>query len=186
MKKSITAATAIKKLRNNQLISNLDNARGFSYHADSNDPRASQASKANKSFAIERIRTNLKKQQLSNQEIFDLAIELSLQNEILRLDNAELSKSMKILIKSNKLSQQADLKASKVGGKGKSQKYEKNKHIAHEEYLRMSKVKRVSAAMLFNHLVVNFPPAPNEGIKPWTEGTIKDWHRSFKKNYVGY
>jgi hypothetical protein len=181
MKKPITAATAIKKLRSNQLNASVENARGFSYSADSSDPRATQISKGDKSIAIERIRINLNKQQLSNKEIFDLAIELSLQNEILRLDNAELSSSMKLLMKANILMRQAEAQAAKVGGKGKSQNYEKNKRIAHEEYLRMSKAKKVSAAMLLKHLEVNFPPELIEDIQPWAEGTIRGWHRSFKK-----
>jgi hypothetical protein len=181
MKKSITSATAIKKLRSNQLKLSVEHARGFSFSVDSDDPRAAQISKNNKSIAVERIRKDLNKRQLNSKEIFDLAIELSLQNEILKFDNAELTNSMNLLVKANKLTQQADQEAAKVGGNGKSQKYDKNKKIAHQEYLRMSKAKKVSAAMLFNHLTLNFTPEANEGIQPWALGTIRDWHRSFKK-----
>lgn len=181
MKKLIATATALKKFRGNQLKAKVDSARGFSYSANANDPRATQISKDNKFTAIEEIRKNLSKRELSNQEIFDLAAELILQNEILKLDNAELSNSMKLLIKANRLMQQAELEAAKVGGKGKSQKYDKNKQIAHQEYLRMSKAKKVSAVMLLNHLTLNFTPENNEGIQPWALGTIRGWHRSFKK-----
>jgi len=181
MKKIITSATAIKKLRSNQLKLNIEHARGFSFSVDSDDPRSAQISKNNKSIAIERIRKDLNKRRLSNQEIFDLATELSLQNEILKLDNAELTNSMNLLVKANKLMQQAGQEAAKVGGKGKSQKYDKNKQIAHQEYLRMSKAKKVSAEMLFNQLILNFTPENTEGIQPWALGTIKGRHRSFKK-----
>ena len=181
MKKSITSATAIKKLRSNQLKLSVEHARGFSFSVDSDDPRAAQISKNNKSIAVERIRKDLNKRQLNSKEIFDLAIELSLQNEILKFDYAELTNSMNLLVKANKLTQQADKEAAKVGGKGKSQKYEKNKLIAHQEYLRMSKTKKVSAVMLFNQLILNFTPENTEGIQPWAQGTIKGWHRSFKE-----
>lgn len=181
MKKSITAATAIKKLRSNQLKENIENARGFSYSVKSDDPRASQINQDNKLIALDKVRTKLTKQNLSTQKIFDLAVELSLQNEILKLDNAELSGSIKLLTEANKLMQQADFDAAKVGGIGKSQKYEKNKRIAHQEYLRMSKNKKVSAAMLLNHLNKNFSPETIDGIQPWAMGTIKGWIRDFKK-----
>jgi hypothetical protein len=174
--------TASRKLAESQLKSAAINARGFSFKSGSKDPREALLSKANRDILLGEISKELREKNLNHEKLTQLASEMILQNQILKKDNLDLNTKISHLIKSIEKYEKSRKLAKYVGCIGKTTNWDKNRAIAKDEYLKMSKGgKKISARQLFDHLMYKFPYSQKADLKEWKEGTIRDWHREFKK-----
>lgn len=190
--------TIIKKLRKKELESAASHSKGFSFKVGSNDPRESLLSETRKATSISKIIKEIRKAKLSASQTTQQLAELTLENQLLKLEVSNLTRSNKRLSKNINAFILVEKEAAKAGGISKSEILNHNKTIAEREYLRISKVQKVSAKKLYNHLVSEFPTQANDHeldkkrpeseydhkLKPWRFGTIRDFHRKLVAKYV--
>lgn len=174
--------TASRKLAEDQLKSATINARGFSFKSGSKDPREALLSKTKRELVLAEIRRELREKNLNYEKLTQLASEMTLQNQILKKDNLDLNTKISHLIKSIEKYEKSRELAKFVGCIGKTTNWDKNRAIAKDEYLKMTKGgKQISAQQLFDHLIYKFPYSLKADFKEWKFGTVRDWHRAFKK-----